>query len=167
VLEQLEVVLEQLAQSDYALWVQQSWGWAGALTLHAYGTATILGFITIMALRLFGLFPKIPFTALRSLVPFIWVAFLVQFLSGSTLWLTKPFSYLRDGMFAVKLAFIIISIIVMVWFQTMLKREAAGWDAAGTPSPKGVKVAAAICVLWACVVIGGRLTAYLGTLYPV
>ncbi len=69
-LEQLEVVLEQLAQSDYALWVQQSWGWAGALTLHAYGTATILGFITIMALRLFGLFPKIPFTALRSLVPF-------------------------------------------------------------------------------------------------
>ena len=160
-------MLEQLAQSDYAPWVQQSWGWAGALTLHAFGTATILGFITVMALRLYGLFPKIPFTALSSLVPFIWVAFVVQFLSGSTLWLTKPEQYLRDGMFAVKLAFILVSIVVMVVFQVMLKREAAGWDAAGTPSPKGVKVAAACCLLWSGVVIGGRLTAYLGSLYPV
>jgi hypothetical protein len=160
-------VLEQLAQSDYALWVQQSWGWAGALTLHAYGTATILGFITIMALRLFGLFPKIPFTALRDLVPFIWVAFVVQFLSGSTLWLTKPEQYLRDGMFEVKLFFVVVSMIMMWRFQRMLKREAAGWDASATPSPKGVKIAAACCLLWAAVVVGGRLTAYLGSLYPV
>jgi len=160
-------VLEQLAQSEYAQWVQTSWGWAGALTLHAFGTATILGFITVMAMRLFGLFPKIPFTALRSLVPYIWVAFVVQFLSGSTLWLTKPEQYLRDGMFEVKLFFIVVSVVMMWQFQGLLKREAAGWDAASTPSPKGVKTAAACCLLWAAVVIGGRLTAYLGSLYPV
>src|SRR5947207_13495418 len=130
------IVLESLAQSDYAQWVQTSWGWAGALTLHAFGTATILGFITVMTLRLFGLFAKIPFAALRKLVPFIWVAFVVQFLSGSTLWLTKPDQYLRDGMFEVKLFFIIASMVVMLMFQGILKREAADWDASGTPSPK-------------------------------
>ena len=47
-----------------------------------------------------------------------------------------------------------------------MKREAAGWEAAGTVSSRGVKFVAASCLLWAAVTIGGRLTAYLGSLYP-
>jgi hypothetical protein len=160
-------MLDWLANSDYAVWVNTSWGWPLALTLHAFGTATIVGFIFIMALRLLGLFRTIPFAALSKLVPYMWVAFVVQVFSGFTLWMTKPAQYLADGMFEVKFTLVVIAAIVMGFFQGTLSREAADWDAAGKVSSRGLKIGAAACLLWSAVTIGGRLTAYLGSLYPV
>jgi hypothetical protein len=91
-------VLEWLAQTPYAIWVSESWGWPIALTLHAF--------------------------------------------------------------------VVVISIAVTWYFDRILKRDAAAWEAAGKVSSRGVQVAAATCLLWAAVTIGGRLTAYLGSLYP-
>jgi uncharacterized membrane protein len=102
---------------------------------------------------------------LNRLIPFIWVAVVFQALSGFTLWLTKPAQYLADGMFEVKFTLVVISIVVMVYFHNIIRREAAAWDAAGTVSSRGVKFVAASCLLWAAVTIAGRLTAYLGSLY--
>jgi hypothetical protein len=39
------------------------------------------------------------------------------------------------------------------------------WEAAGAISVSGARFAALTCVVWAGVLIMGRLTAYLGTLY--
>jgi len=47
---------EWLAQTAYVQWVQESWGWPVALTLHAFGTATIVGLMAIISLRMLGLF---------------------------------------------------------------------------------------------------------------
>ena len=57
------------------------------------------------------------------------------------------------------------AVIVMLVFQATLKREAAGWEAAGKVSPRGHKIVVLTFVAWAAVTVGGRLTAYLGTLY--
>jgi hypothetical protein len=62
--------------------------------------------------------------------------------------------------------FVVASIIVTVIFQRIVNGEAAKWDAGKEASPRGARFAAATCVLWACVTVGGRLTAYLGSLYP-
>jgi hypothetical protein len=158
-------VLDWLATSAFAMWVNQSWGWPLALTVHAFGTAIVLGFMFIIGLRLLGLFPTIPYTSLIKLVPYVWVSVLFQAISGFTLWMTKPASYLADGMFEVKFTLVIVACVVMVYFHRTLKREAVGWDAAGAVSSRGVRFVAVSCILWAAVVIGGRLTAYLGSLY--
>jgi uncharacterized membrane protein len=158
-------VLEWLATTQYAMWVNQSWGWPVALTVHAFGTATVVGLTSIIGLRLLGVFRTIPYTTLSKLIPIVWLGIVLQVLSGVTLWLTKPAQYLADGMFVVKLALLVIGVIVTVYFQRILKREASTWEA-GKASPRGVRFAAATCVLWAAVTIGGRLTAYLGSLYP-
>jgi hypothetical protein len=159
-------VLEWVANTPFAMWVNQSWGWPLALTIHAFGTATVVGLMFIIGLRLLGLFRTIPYTSLNKLVPLVWIAVAFQFISGVTLWVTKPAQYLADGMFEMKLTLVVIAIIVMVYFQRTMKREAAGWEAAGTVSSRGVKFVAASCLFWAAVTIGGRLTAYLGSLYP-
>ena len=62
-------MLEWLAHTPYAEWVNQSWGWAFALTIHAFGTATVVGLMFIIGLRLFGLFPTIPYSAFSSTKP--------------------------------------------------------------------------------------------------
>ena len=159
-------MLEWLAHTPYAEWVNQSWGWPLALTVHAFGTATVVGLIFIIGLRLAGLFGTIPYAALTKLFPIIWFAIACQVASGVTLWMTKPDQYLADGMFEVKFTLVVIAAVVTWYFHDTMKREAAGWDAKGAVSPRGRKFGAASCLLWAAVTIGGRLTAYLGTLYP-
>ncbi len=159
-------MLEWLTQTEYAVWVRQSSGWPIALTFHAFGTAVVLGLMAIICLRLLGMFRTIPYTSLNKLVAFVWIGLVVQVLSGFTLWMTKPADYLADVMFDSKFTLVIIASIVMWYFHSTMKREASAWEAKGSVSSRGLKIVAASTLLWAAVVIGGRLTAYLGSLYP-
>jgi len=141
------------------------WGWPLALTVHAFGTAAVIGLIFIIGLRLIGLFRTIPYTSLSSLFPVIWTGVVLQAMSGFSLWMTKPDQYVGAGMFLAKFSFVIIGIIVTLYFQNTITREAAAWDAAGSVSSRGARFAAAAALVWAAVLVTGRLTAYLGSLY--
>lgn len=158
-------MLEWLTNTPYAVWVRESWGWPFALTLHAFGNAMVVGLIFIICLRMLGLFQTIPYTSLNRLVPVIWAGVAIQVFSGFTLWSSKPAKYLSDGMFLWKFSLVVLGVIVTVYFHKTLKREAAAWREAGAVSPWGVKVVAATALVWAAVLIAGRLTAYLGQLY--
>jgi len=136
-----------------------------ALTLHEFGTALVLGFIFIICLRLLGLFETIPFASLNRLFPVIWAALVVQFLSGFALWMTKPTRYVADTAFLLKLLFVIIGIILTTYLYGSIKREATSWDAAGAVSSGGIKFVAPSLLAWCVVLVAGRLTAYLGSLY--
>jgi hypothetical protein len=158
-------VLEWLTNTPYAVWVRESWGWPFALTLHAFGNAMVVGLIFIVCLRMLGLFQTIPYTSLNRLLPFIWAGVAIQVFSGFTLWSSKPAKYLSDGMFLWKFSLVVLGVIVTLYFHKILKREAAAWREAGAVSSWGVKVVAATALVWAAVLIAGRLTAYLGQLY--
>jgi hypothetical protein len=158
-------VLEWLTNTQYAVWVRESWGWPFALTLHAFGNAMVVGLIFIICLRMLGLFQTIPYTSLNRLVPIIWAGVAIQVFSGFTLWASKPAKYLSDGMFLWKFSLVILGVVVTYYFHNTLKREAAAWREAGTVSSWGVKVVAPTALVWAAVLIAGRLTAYLGQLY--
>jgi hypothetical protein len=158
-------VLEWLTNTPYAVWVRESWGWPIALTIHAFGTAAVVGLIFIMGLRLLGLFRTIPLTSLSKLFPIIWIAIAFQFVSGFTLWVSKPAQYLGAGMFDVKFSLVIVGIVVTAYFQGIIKREAPGWEKTGTVSSRAIKIVAAAVVVWTAVNIAGRLTAYLTSLY--
>lgn len=157
--------LQLLQDTTYANWVRQGWGWPLALTVHTFGNGTVVGLIFIIGLRLFGCFRTIPLSSIRAFFPFIWAAVICQVLSGGTLWLTKPVSYVVAGVFDVKFSLVVIGVILTVFYQRFLRREIPTWEATGAVSVSGVRFAALTCVVWAGVLIMGRLTAYLGDLY--
>jgi hypothetical protein len=158
-------VLEALGKTEYAQWVRESWGWAMALTIHAFGNAIVVGLVLIMAMRLFGLFRTIPYTSLPKLFPFIWVAICFQVYSGFTLWMSKPDRYMKDGVFIIKFSLVCIGIALLVYFQRIITRESPEWQKVGKVNSRGLRLAAAAALCWAFVIIMGRLTAYLGSLY--
>jgi hypothetical protein len=159
-------VLESLESSQFSTWIRgELWGWPLALTLHALGTALVIGFIFIICLRLLGLFETIPYTSLKRLFPVIWAAFLLQFLTGFALWMSKPTRYAADAAFLLKFLLVIVGFVLTVYLYGIMKREAASWEAAGAVSPRGFKFVAPSLLVWCGVVIAGRLTAYLGSLY--
>jgi hypothetical protein len=41
-------MFEWLEATSLAIWVKESWGWPLALTFHAFGSATMVGFSFIM-----------------------------------------------------------------------------------------------------------------------
>ncbi len=158
-------MLEWLGNSPYAMWVDESWGWPLALTIHALGMAVVVGFMAIIGLRLLGAFPTIPYSSLGRLLPLIWIALALQAISGFTLWVTKPAQYLGDVMFDSKFTLVIIASLWMWYFHATYKREVANWEATGTVTSRSIRITGVACLLWAAVTVGGRLTAYLGSLY--
>jgi hypothetical protein len=158
-------VLDWLQNTEYATWVRESWGWPFALTLHAFGNAMVVGLIFIICLRVLGLFRTIPYTSLNKLIPFIWAGIVIQVYSGFTLWSSKPTKYLSDGMFLWKFALVCLGVVITWYFHNLLNRETAAWRESGRVSSLGVKVVAATALVWASVLVAGRLTAYLGQLY--
>ncbi len=136
-----------------------------ALTLHALGTALVMGFIFIICLRLLGLFETIPYNSLQRLFPVIWAALVLQLLTGFALWMTKPTRYVADVAFLLKFLFVIIGVVLTGYLYGAIKREAASWDAAGAVSSNGAKFVAPSLLAWCIVLVAGRLTAYLGSLY--
>ena len=160
-------MLEWLQATSYSEWVQSSWGWPLALTMHAFGNGIVVGLMFIIGLRLFGFFRTIPYTSLDKLLPWVWVGVVCQVYSGFTLWMSKPPKYVADWVFDTKFSLVVIGVILTVLFQKTLRREAAGWQAAGAVSSRGRKLIAVACTAWGFVIVMGRLTAYLGGLYNV
>jgi hypothetical protein len=136
-----------------------------ALTIHAFGNAIVVGLVLIMAMRLFGLFRTIPYSSLPKLFPFIWVAICFQVYSGFTLWMSKPARYVKDGVFDIKFSLVVVGIVLLVYFQRTITRGAPEWDKVGKVNSRGLYLAGAAALCWAFVIIMGRLTAYLGSLY--
>lgn len=158
-------MLEWLGTTEYSQWVRESWGWALALTVHAFGNAVVVGLVLIMAMRLFGLFRTIPYTALPKLFPFVWVAIVFQVASGFTLWMSKPARYVKDYVFDIKFSLVVIGVVLLVYFQRTITQQSPQWQADGKVTSRGIQLAAAAALCWAFVIIMGRLTAYLGSLY--
>lgn len=158
-------MLDWIQNTSYATWVRESWGWPYALTLHAFGNAVVVGLIFIICLRVLGLFRTIPYTSLNRLIPIIWIAIAVQAYSGFTLWSSKPAKYLSDGMFQWKFILVIVGVVMTWYFHSTMKRETASWQAKGKVTSRGVQIVAATALVWAAVLVAGRLTAYLGQLY--
>src|SRR5262245_19035507 len=54
--------------------------------------------------------------------PVIWIAIAFQFVSGFTLWMSKPAQYLVAGMFDVKFTLVIVGVVLTAYFQGTIKR---------------------------------------------
>ena len=158
-------MLEWLESTQFSAWVRNElWGWPLALTVHAFGTALVIGFVLIIGLRLLGFFQLIPYALLNRLFPVIWAALVLQFLSGFALWMTKPTQYVTDIAFLLKFSLVVVGALLTLSLYRTVKREAASWETKGAVSPRAVRLVAAALLVWCVVLVAGRLTAHLGAI---
>ncbi len=158
-------MLEWLEGTDLSSWIRtELWGWPLALTLHALGTAVVVGFVLIIGLRLFRLFELIPLSALVRLFPIVWAGLALQALTGFVLWMTRPTRYVSDGAFVLKVVLIVLGTVLAVKVFGLIRREADLPQAGGAVSSRVAAMAAVTLVVWCAVVIASRLTGYLGSI---
>ena len=158
-------MLESLGSSQFSALIRSElWGWPLALTLHALGTALILGFVFIISLRLLGLFEQIPYRSLGKLFPFVWGALALQLVTGLILWSTKPVQYVADGAFLLKILLIVAGVVMMRRLSQTIARDGATWDTNGGMPAVSLRFVATTLVVWCVVLVAGRLTGYLGSI---
>jgi hypothetical protein len=137
-------------------------GYPILLTSHVVGMCLFLGLIIMMDLRLSGLgFRQTPFSELQKrLFPWQMVGLAATSISGLLLFYGQPLRYYPKALFWLKMALMAAAGVNALYFHLTTYKSVAQWDRDAI-LPSGAKMAGVLSlVLWAGVVVFGRLTAY-------
>jgi hypothetical protein len=137
--------------------------WPAVESVHVAAMVVLIASITVFDMRLMGLaFRRLRVSDLGNrLLPATWGAFGVMILTGTLLF--TPYAarkYCYNPSFRVKLLLILLAGINMSVFHFTIYRDVSKWDEASS-TPLLAKVVGSLSVLlWASVVVAGRLIGF-------
>jgi hypothetical protein len=144
-----------IAESRYAFLVIEG--------IHLIGLSVAVGLIAFTDLRLMGvILRQVPARdVVRQLRPWVIGGFSVIMVSGGLLFWAAAERVLESPAFPLKLGLIVLAAANAAWFEFIVARRPPQFgDPAGLP--RGARWAGfASLSLWACVIVAGRLIAYL------
>jgi hypothetical protein len=130
-------------------------------TGHYIGLSLLVGGIMLIDLRVLGFFRPLPLKSMISLLPFVWVGFLINVFTGSMLFIYGATNFGPNRAFQLKMAFLVVAGLNALAFDVAVRRSGGSWVTAGQ-APALVKGFATLSlVFWVCVVTTGRWMAYL------
>ena len=130
--------------------------------VHVISMCLFAGTILMMDLRLLGVgHMQTPFSQVqRRLFPWQMAGMLLSSVTGVALVFGNPFNYLTNIIFWVKMLGIAIAGLNALAFHFITEYTLVDWDTGPTP-PFGAKLAGALSILlWANVIMAGRLMPY-------
>jgi hypothetical protein len=131
-------------------------------TFHLLGMAALVGTVTALDLRLLGLAlrgTRVSELA-RRLIPWAWVGFAVQVMTGGMLFASEASKMYTNPAFRVKMLLICLAGVHALVFHFVVKRNVAAWDDSRR-LPIGARFAGAVSILiWAGVVTAGRFIGF-------
>ncbi len=140
--------------------MRQEWAWPIAESVHFIGLSLLVGTVGIFDLRLLGVAPRIPLSALHRLIPWGLVGFALNVVTGLLFLMTEPDQYILNPAFHFKLLFIALAgLNALTFYLTVGKRALA--NAATVRVPTAAMIIGAVSLsLWMAVIIAGRLLTF-------
>ena len=138
-------------------------GYPFTLTAHVVSMCLFAGLIIMMDLRLAGFgFQKTPFSEIQKrLFPWQMIGLVVSSVTGLVLFYGQPMRYYGKALYWTKLVLMGLAGVNALYFHLTTYRSVAKWDKDPMLLPYAGRVAGVLSlVLWAGVIIFGRLTAY-------
>ena len=129
---------------------------AGIQVIHIICFATLVGLALNLALRVAGRgLAAEPLASLAGrFVPAMWVCLVVLLASGSLLIIAEPFRTIRNPMFYTKMSLLLVAIVLTLRLSSLARRKPEKATVAR------VAVAALYMLVWAGIMVAGRLIAY-------
>ena len=156
-------LLKLLAATPPAHFVR-AWAWAYPILepLHVIGLGLLFGGIFMFDLRVLGVHKQMPVRQLaRHVLPWVWVGFTLNAMSGIFLFLSDAPTFGTNTSFQVKMALIACAGLNMIWFHWRIYPGADRWNE-GVSAPAAAKLTATISIsIWLCVITAGRMIAYI------
>jgi len=153
-------LLSSLEGSSFSMWLLGSnsiWAYPTVLTLHTFGMMVLVGASAMLDLRLLGFGRGIPLDSIKTLFRVMWVAFYLNAVTGSMLFVADATKRGTSVIFLVKLLLVAAGVVTIV----LIKREVYGKNPAPvTVSGTARRLAIASLLVWSAAISTGRLLAY-------
>jgi hypothetical protein len=129
---------------------------------HVLALCLFLGMAVMMDLRLLGLtLHGVPMTEMkRRLGPWIAAGFVVMVVTGALLFYAIPIRSYHSIFFRLKALALVLAGLNALIFHATIDRRVAEWDLAPVPPRAARRAGATSLVLWAVIVVAGRMIAY-------
>lgn len=139
-----------------------AYGYPAMITLHSLGLAIMVGLSVVLSLRVLGFYSVIPYSSLYKLLKIAWIGFIINFISGGSLFAANATGLIVDPVFLTKMAMVILGAILVALMQAQIKTALASGDVEAAAQSTGLKVLAALTIVaWTIGMVTGRLIAYL------
>ena len=136
------------------------WLYPALESAHYIGIACLVGGIMLIDLRLLGVAKKLPIATMVTLLPWVWGGFLINLVTGGTIFIYGATGFGTNPPFQLKMALIALAGINAFLFEIAARRGRNTWVVDGQ-APAMVKgVATLSLILWMSVVATGRWMAY-------
>jgi len=134
-------------------------------TIHTVGVAAVVGTVAILDLRLLGLIMKSePVSRIaRQVLPWTWTGFGVMFVTGLLLSIAEAATNYSNWAFRIKMILLLLVGLNPLIFHLTIFRRVNTWDVANVTPLRARLAAVASLVLWAGIIVFGRLIAYVNT----
>lgn len=151
-------------------WTEQSWlgqamvasQWAFPIceALHFFGLCILIGSIGIIDLRLLGFARNLSIRVVHQLLPWVWVGFSINLITGILFWFAQPSFYYPNVAFRVKMVLIVLAGLNALWFQLSVHRHIGAWAEDADASGQAKAIAGISLALWISVIFFGRFIMY-------
>ena len=156
-------VVEWLAGTSLSIALHESlWLYPLIESTHVLTLTVFVGLTVMLDLRLLGLAMKeVPASeVIARLVPWAKAGFVIMAITGLLLFYAIPVRTYQSIFFRAKVAMLILAGLNVWLFHSRVGPRVADWDVT-RPPPSGARVAAIVSlVLWAGIVVAGRMIAY-------
>jgi len=156
-------ICKWLEQTSVGSAVRESlWLFPAIETAHLLGMAALVGTITVFDLRLLGCMLRRERVSrlARRLLPWTWLGFAVQVVTGGTLFLSEAVKVYGNPAFRLKILLILLAGLHALIFHKFFNRNVGTWDE-GDVLPIGAKVSGLVSILlWVCIVAAGRFIGF-------
>ena len=156
-------VFEWLAHTRASVVMTESiWAFPIVESIHVLSLCLFLGMTTILDLRLLSLVMRdLPVSEVATrLLPWTAAGFVLMVVSGALTFLNAPVRYYESLFFRIKMAALMLAGVNAWVFHAGIWRRVASWDRDAV-APFSARLAGGLSlVLWACIVVAGRMIAY-------
>ena len=162
-----------LEATAFSTWMREEpsiFAFPAILSCHTVGMGLVAGINTALALRIFGVAPRVPVEEMKRFLPVMWFGFWLNAISGVALLIAYPTKALTNPVFYLKLVLIALAMVLQRMISRRLFRDRPpGLEPADTLTSlrpgaahvsrlKGLAAASIFC--WAGAITAGRFLAY-------
>src|SRR5690349_4364446 len=102
-------------------------------TGHYIGLSLLVGGIMLIDLRVLGFARRLPLKSMIGLLPFVWVGFVINVLTGSMLFIYGATNFGTNAAFMLKMGFMVVAGLNALAFDLSVRRSGGTWVAADRP----------------------------------
>ena len=140
-----------------------SWIWPTMETLHFIGLSLMLGALLVIDLRLAGYFRKIDILVTHKLLPWVFVGFGINLVTGVLFFFGDPGRYAINIGFQIKMVLVLLAGLNALWFYWKINPVMKSWEPNGNTPALAKTIAWVSLGTWFGVLLLGRLIPYVGT----